>query len=291
MIPSTRVVRFGIRVASVVPAPVLYALAAVGGSIAGLLPTRRRRIVLGNLERTAPHATSRERRRLARRTFRNFATAAVDLLRLPSLSRADLLSMVGSTHVEHFTDAFALQRGVIIVTGHIGPYELGGAWQAADGYPVNAMVEDLDAETLAALALYRTVTGMRIISMKQGIRSVFRLLAEKEIVLLVADRAIGDTRGVLELPFAGGVRPIPTGPATFAMVSGAPIIVAAITLNPARRPRYLIHWTPPLFAQGRGDEERLRLTQLVTERLTAAVRAYPDQWYVFQPQWITRDRD
>ena len=182
---------------------------------------------------------------------------------------------------------------MLIVTGHLGPYELGGAWAAALGYPVHAMVEDLDPDVLDALGTYRQATGMRLISMKQGLRGVYRLLQEQQIVLLVADRAIGEgaERGSVDVPFCDGVRSIPTGPATFAIATGAPIVVGHIALNPARTPRYLVEFDPPLVPRGRGDDERLRLTRVIADRLAAAVRDHPDEWYVFQPQWIPSDRD
>jgi len=148
----------------------------------------------------------------------------------------------------------------------------------------------LDPDLLDALASYRQATGMRLISMKQGIRAAFRLLQDQQMLCLLADRVIGDTRGAVEVPFCDGVRPVPTGPATFAMATGAPVVVGYITLNPERPPRYLLEFEPPLIPGARGDEERLRLTRRITDRLAAAVRDHPDEWYVFQPQWVTRDR-
>jgi KDO2-lipid IV(A) lauroyltransferase len=246
-----------------------------------------------NLAHTAPNASRGRRRRLAHRTFRNLASCAVDLLRLPTLDRDQARLLVDST-TRHFLDeALSMGRGVIGVTAHLGPYELGGAWLAALGYPVHAMVEDLAPETMEALALYRRATGMQVISMKRGVRDVYRLLREKQMVLLVADRAIGNASGAVELPFCSGVRPVPTGPATFAIATGAPIVVAHIAL--AQRPgvsaRYLVEFQPPILARtdSNADDERLRLTRLITGYMSAAVQDHPDEWYVFQPQWVERD--
>jgi KDO2-lipid IV(A) lauroyltransferase len=178
---------------------------------------------------------------------------------------------------------------VIIVTPHLGPYELGAAWAATVGSAVYGMVEELDPETMAALRRYREATGMRVIPMKQGIRAVYRALEEKGWVCLVADRVIGDTKGVLEVPFGTGRRPIPTGPATFAIGTGAPIICAWITLNPGRHPRYVVRFDPPVLASGRGDDERQRLTRHIAGRFSDMVCRNPDQWFVFQPQWVPRE--
>lgn len=291
MIPSRTVVRTAIGVLRVVPFPVARALGWMAGSLAYVVAGERRRTILGNLERTASGVPPGQRRRLARRTFRNMVDAALHLYRLPSMSREELLGLVAFEGEEHLRAALAMQRGVIIVTAHLGPYELGGAWLAATGVDTHAMVEDLAPEVLDAMAAYRRATGMGIISMKQGIREVFRLLERNAVVLLVADRAIGDTRGVVEMPFAGGVRPLPTGPATFAVARGTPIIAGRIIRNPARRPRYLVRFEAPVVPEGRSEAERLRLTRHIAARLSAAVHDHPDQWYVFQPQWVTDECD
>lgn len=275
----------------VVPEAVARGLAAAAGTAFYHVHGPRRRIVLDNLARIVPGTSPRERRRLARRTFRNIARASVDLFRLPFLPREQFLALFTSTTRHYVDEALALGRGLIIVTGHIGAYELGGAWFSSLGYPTHAMVEDLAPEVLDALAIYRTATGMQLISMSQGIREVPRLLAEGNTVILVADRAIGPARSAVEMPFCGGVRPVPTGPATFAMLARAPVIVGTVTLNPGGRPRYLVTFDPPLLAEGRSNDERLRLTRIITDRLAHAVQAHPDEWFVFQPQWIPRDGD
>ena len=266
-------------------------LAGVLGTAAYYADSVRRRTVFGNLARIAPNVSRAQHRRLARRTFRNLATASVDLFRLPSAAPADIAALFEARGREHLDAALALGKGVIIATAHLSEYELGGAWAAAVGYPVHAMVEDLEPEVFEALASYRQATGMGLISMRQGIRTTFRLLHEGQVVLLVADRAVGDVRNAVELPFGEGMRPVPTGPAMFAMGTGAPVIVGHVALNPARRPRYLVEFEPPLNAEGRGDAERLRLTRVITERLAAAVQDHPDEWYVFQPQWVSSERD
>lgn len=109
--------------------------------------------------------------------------------------------------------------------------------------------------------------------------------------MLVADRVVGKGGEGVVLPFGGGTRPIPTGPASFALATGAPIIVGHIALGESASPRYVIRLDPPISPEPTGDDaaDRLRLTKRLAERMAAAVREHPDQWYVFQPQWTPRD--
>jgi KDO2-lipid IV(A) lauroyltransferase len=245
-----------------------------------------------NVARLAPQHDARAQRRIARRTFANLLDAAVDLWRLPTMSRATFDALVTIEGRDHLDAALAHGKGVVAVTPHLGPYELGGAWLANAGYPVHAMVEVLDPETNAAMARYREATGMRLIPRSAGLRPVLRLLRERQIVLLVADRVVGEGAEGLEVSFGSGHRAIPTGPAALAIATGAPLVMGYITRTQRSRPRYVIRFEPALDVERSGDAHRDRevLTQQVGRRLSAVAQAHPDEWFVFQPDWRARER-
>ena len=263
---------------------VVRPVAAVLGSLAYYVLAARRRVVLDSLARLAPNATARDRRRLARRTFGNLASASVDLFRLPSATGAEVQGLIEAAGLEHVDAALAEGRGLIIVTSHLGPYELGGAWLATLGYRVVAVVEDLGEEVLGALATFRAATGMRLVTMREAVPQALRALRDNQIVLLVADRAIGESDAA-PLPFAGGTRPIPTGPAQLALRTGAPLIVAHISRPPRRSPEYFVSLEPPIDPRSEGIADRVSFTRRLAARLAAAVTEHPDEWYVFQPEW------
>ena len=226
---------------------------------------------------------------MVRRTFRNLAVTAVDQFRLPSISPEDLGALFEIRGLEHVDASQARGHGTIIVTAHLGPYELAAACLASRGYHVYGMVEHLDQAVMDALAAYRSATGMQLVSIKDGIRAAYRILGEGHILALVADRAIGEARSAVEVAFAGGVRPLPVGPVVFAQATGAAIVTAFASPNPGKGARYLMEFDPPLIAEGRGEVERDRLMRSIVERMVAAIRRNPDQWFVFQPDWITRE--
>ena len=271
------------------PVSLARTLAAAGGTLAWAVQGDRRRVLLQNLEYTAPERSPAERRQLARRTFRNLAVTAVDQFRLPNIAPNEVRSLFEITGLEHIDAAQARGKGTVIATAHLGPYELAAACFATLSYSVYGMVEDLEPAVLEALATYRSATGMQIVNMKDGLRAAYRILGEGHILALVADRAIGDTRGLLEVPFAGGRRLLPTGPVVFAQATGAALVTAFAMPNPRGEPRYRIEFDPPLIAESRDASERDRLMNIVAQRMGAAVRRNPDQWFVFQPNWITRD--
>ena len=291
MITSPTVIRTAVRLLRFIPVAVLRVCMRAIGTLCYFVARARRRIVLENVAWLAPGASLRTQKRVARHTFANLFDASVDLFRLPTATSAELSELVGIEGRAHLDAALAMGKGVVGVTPHLGPYELGGAWLAAQGYPVHAVTEDLDPEIGAALALYRQATGMRIISRNSGLRAMLKLLKANQIVLLVADRVVGRGSDGIEVGFGDGRRAIPTGPAAFSLATGAPIVVGHITRSPSLPTRYLFRFEPPIIPHSTGDAsgDRERLTRLVGERLAAAVQQYPDQWFVFQPEWIPRD--
>ena len=67
------------------------------------------------------------------------------------------------------------------------------------------------------------------------------------------------------------------------------LTIVLASRNPGKGARYFMEFDPPLIAEGRGEAERDRLMKATVERMVAAIRRNPDQWFVFQPNWITRE--
>lgn len=291
MIPSGPIVHVAIRALRVLPAGPVHRLARLLGPVAGRLAGARRAAVLENLARLAPGLDRAGRAGAADRTFANLLDAAVDLWQLPSLPRSAVSRLVSVSGREHLDAAVAEGRGVIVTTAHLGPYELGGAWMAAEGYPVHAMVEELDEATNEALTAYRSATGLKIVKRSAGAKALLRLLRDRQVVLLVADRMVGTGEDGLLVPFGTGSRAIPTGPAALSVATGAPILVGGITHSPANGAPYHVHFEPPLHAEPGfpNREARERLTRRVGALLATAVERTPEQWYVFQPEWQDGD--
>jgi KDO2-lipid IV(A) lauroyltransferase len=280
MIPSALAIRLGMGVARWCPAPILHATARGGGRLAHLLAGARRHAVQENMRRLVEDASRRPA--LARRVMPNLAEAAVDLWRLPSLPSSELETLVAPRGLDHVTQAHARGRGVILAGAHLGPYELAGAWLAAQGFPVHAMVETMTPETAEALAAYRTSTGMQLIDRTTGPRALLRVLKAGGIVALICDRMVGEGAPGMMVPFGHATREIPTGPAAFAVATGAPVVTGAVVRSAQPGARYDLEFDPPFDP---ADHDVPSLTRTIGARLSRQVMAHPDEWYVFQPAW------
>lgn len=278
-------IRAGTFLARMMPYFLARAIAVLAGDVSWLLLKERRKILEDNLSRTASGKTPAERRKLVRSTFRNFALCSIDFLKLPLMSKQEVADLVEIDGLENLDEAMASGKGAILVTGHLGNWDFAGAYIAAMGYPSYAVAEDLELETYKVFERYRGATGMKTISLEHGALPSLRVLKKKELLVLVGDRAIHGQG--LAVDFCGGKRVIPQGPAAFVLKTGASLVVGYLILNPrGSRKRYKGVIGPVMRPEAVGARDEQGYTQAVADRLCEGVRAYPDQWFVFQPQWL-----
>jgi lauroyl/myristoyl acyltransferase len=253
---------------------------------AGWLALRgRRRAVERNLVRLAGDCSPRERARLARATFHNFARCQADVLMLPGASATSLLGLVEASGLADFTRIVRRGRGAIVVTAHLGNPELAAAGLALLGVPAYAFVEAIHPARDALFATFRTATGLRLIpSVPGAAAAALDALRDGGIVAIVGDRALGSARRI-NVPFGAGRRPLPTWPAWLALRSGAPLFTGHTVLSDgtARRYRGIIEGEVPV--DDLGKDPLAALTTRIAARLSAAVEHHPDQWFVFRPEW------
>ena len=114
--------------------------------------------------------------------------------------------------------------------------------------------------------------------------AVLRALRANEVVCLLCDRDI--QRGGIPVEFFGEGTTLPGGPATLSLRTGAPILPTATYFTSARDGHHAVV-RPPLPADRDGTlrEDVERITQLLAWELEVLIRAAPEQWHLFQPNW------
>lgn len=277
-------IRCGTFVCGLVPRSLARRIALVLADACGLLLPARRRTVTLNLCRTARDRNPAERRRLCRSTFRNFGLCLVDFLGMLRMNREQLLDLIQLRGLENLEQALGEGKGVIIITPHLGNWELAGVFLGTLGFPAHAVAEYIGPEINALYDRYRGMTGLRIVPLGAAGRSALEVLRRGEVLVLVGDRAIG-SHG-LPVEFAGGRRDLPKGPARLALASGATLLVGylALSADPGGR-SYIGVVEEKIPTAGLGSDAVSELTSRIAQRLGSVVSRYPDQWFVFQPGW------
>ncbi len=232
---------------------------------------------------------SRRVRAAVRQMLYNFAYYWVDLFRfaqLPPERAAQLLDRrVGA---EHLFTALEGGKGAILLTAHLGNWELGGVLLKPVGVDLSVVyVPDQFADVEAFRARLRRATGVTGIAInpRESLASlpVLRALRENRLVALQGDRDFNDKGVVAE--FFGAPVSFPVGPYHLALATGAPLLPCFVGYTSGHR--FTIEVGEPIRLEPTGDrradvERGLRQWVAVLE---AAVRRWPTQWYTFYDFW------
>ncbi len=270
----------GFAAAQCIPTSLLYSVADFLGLATYLTCRAPVRSLRANLARAFPQASDRERSRLARRIFRNFARYLVDYGRFRWAPQEGLEAMIPVLEGrENLRDAFDADRGVILVTGHIGNWELGGLFFGHRGMKVNVVTLPDGSHQIDAIRnVYRGQYSIHTIVLDGSPFASLEMVAalkRGEMVAMLVDRW-GKGDGVASA-FFGGVHYLPRGPFVLSRVTGAPILPAFVVRDGTSY-RGIVE--PPFVVQ---QEEFGPYAAQISQALERLVRRYPDQWYNFVP--------
>ena len=282
------------------PEPVARALALVAADVAWLRHGTGVRRLEANLARVRPELGRSGVRRLSRAGMRSYLRYFAEAFTLPGRSREQIAARVrvaGREVVQRHLDA---GRQVVLVLGHLGNWDLAGAWAARELAHVTTVAERLKPEEVYQEFLaFREGLGMRIIP-TSGDGDVFRQLVRAVrtgpgVMPLLADRDL-TAKGV-EVDLFGRRARVAVGPAALGVTTGAPVVVAGITyerLRGARRRAAGGPWgiciefhdvpVPPADLPAR---ERIRvMTQAWTDGLAGIIRRHPQDWHMLQRVFV-----
>lgn len=276
-------------------------LGATFGRIARLMGLRRA-AAEGQIAAAFPHRSRAWVRTVAAACYRHFGEELAATARLGRLTGGALVGRVvnveepGRVHRQWAAGS----GGSIVVTGHLGNWELAGAFLAATGFPVVAVVRRHGGGADRRLAEARARLGVESVYMDEAPRRIPRALAEGKVVALVADQHAA-SRGV-PVPFFG--RPASTfrGPARLSLACGVPLFFGAL-VREGDGYRALLE---PVEVEGEDREEvaeegpvtlpsgktaegsaarEVALTRRWVALLERAIRARPEQYFWFHRRW------
>ena len=276
---------FFIRLLTIVVPRVLHApFAFFTGGLFYLLLSEKRRDLRANLKVVTGGAGVE---RLVFSTFYKFARNWCDIMLMMGLRGARLLALVGrKTSQQPLDDALAAGHGAILISPHLGNWELGGLGLAEQGYRMNILTfREPDAKVNGKREALRRARGINFIYVDRMVTSSFAIveaisaLNRNEVLAILGDRdGSSHTAG---LDFFGRQVHIPLGAAYLALASGAPVIPVFV---PLEGERYAAIMEQPLFFQASHDQRDRVIregTQQIVRVFERYIRAYPDQWYNF----------
>jgi KDO2-lipid IV(A) lauroyltransferase len=281
--PTYLALRALLAFALLLPRAAARGLGAALGRLARALGMRRR-VTDDNLAIAFPELAGAARAMLAREVYAHFGRMAVDSMRLSSQGPAALLPLVEeSGGIRMAEEQLKRGKGLIVLTGHIGNWELAGSYLAARGLKVAAVVKSPSNPYVARQAeAARRRLGIETIELTEARSGVAAALAANKVVALVADQ--GALRSATWAPFFRKLTRMPTGPGMFAALSGAPVVFGALIAR--KDGRYeLIGEMIDEGAMGDLRETSQRIAKAYLARLEAAVRRAPEQYLWTHRLW------
>jgi len=266
------------------PLSLSYKLAMFLSDIHYYLSFRDRRSVKNNLKAIVPPTENIAY--LSKEMFRNFARYLVDFFYVPGkLNDAYIKENVTIKNLHYLPEVLRQGKGAIILTAHIGNWELGGFIISRLGYPMIAVALPHKERSINNLFNeQRQSQGITIVPNNVGIRGCVKGLKENRIIALLGDRDFNATGEMMD--FLGKKARIPKGPAAFSLKTGAPIIPAFLTRDINNK--FMLVFEEPIFPAD--DSEDSRALKIMMKQYIAiiekTIRQFPTQWYMFQRFWL-----
>ena len=263
------------------------------GKLVGLtayyLHSRLRRVGYRNLEIAMPELDTASREVIVKRVFANLGRLLAEFSQFPKITPQNISQIVEYDGFENYQRASSRGRGVLMLTGHFGAWELCAFAHGVYGHPLSFLVRYLDNPLLDQLANgYRERSGNRTIDKNRSVRSVLEILKRgKDVGLLIDVNTLPD-QGVF-CDFFGTPACSTTGLAVFALRADAPVVPGFLIWNDETK-KHTLRFEPEVELIRTGDfKEEVQLnTAQFTKVIEQCARRYPDQWLWVHKRWHTR---
>jgi KDO2-lipid IV(A) lauroyltransferase len=257
-------------------------ISATGAEMGYRLCKQRREALMSNLEAIA--AVEADRKKLARSSFHNFLRMLHDFCDCAAGGSARVNALMYERRgFESLEGGRRHGKGILLITGHLGAWELGGMVLAADGFPVNVVTMAEPTQELNEWRQkYRARFGIKTITVgsdKFAFVEIIQALRRNELVAMLIDRPYLNS-GV-PVNFFGRSTLFSAAAARIWQYTQASVIPAfVVQLNPGQ---YGCYAYPPIdMAADRTVEEN---SQSIANVFQAIIREFPEQWFNFVPIW------
>lgn len=283
-------IRYLNRAVSRMSLPTALRLGRGLGWVYGHVIRYHRRDALEALGRSFPDWPPERRRATLDAMYRQLGMNLVEVLRLDGGGAPELFSRVRIEGEEIVRAAREGGRGVLILTAHIGNWDLLAMFTAAHGYPLTIISKTIRPAGVNDMWMrMRRAFGVSIVPAHGSYRECLRVLKRNELLGFILDQNRPKEQGIF-VQFFG--RPACTSPglAYLAAQSGAPVVPAFIHREPDHSHvlRILPALPPPA---DRSDEAIRAATQQYTTIIEEEIRRYPDQWIWIHRRWRTQPQN
>lgn len=245
----------------------------------------RKEMVLNNLRHAFPEKAESELNNIAKDSFRNLFTAYFEILYLDKLTKQEIRNMVTFPEAEKITMLLGRGKGLIILTGHYGNWEL-----CALAVPLfvpqkyTVVVQNQrNPYVNHFMSKMRSQFGTSLIVMERALRESLRALSNNEAVALIADQS-GPESGIYA-DFFGRPASTHQGPAVFQVRTGAPMVMVVLVREGLEKFRIDLIEIDTQHLDGTQEEKIREITQRHVFALEQFIRLRPEHWLWMHKRW------
>ncbi len=250
---------------------------------------RLRRVGVRNLELAFPELPLEARKRILRGVYLYLGWQLVEFCRMTRYTAQNTREWIRTEGLDHFLAAQARGKGVLIVTGHLGAWELSSFYHSLMGHPMGMVIRRLDNRRLDDYVnAIRCLHGNHVLHKDDFGRGLLTAMRAGQTVGILMDTNMTPPQGEF-VKFFGRAACTATGLAHVARKTGAAVLPGFMLWEPAEC-KYVLHFGPEIEIPHTevAQADILAGTQLCTEAIESWIRRYPDQWLWIHRRWKTR---
>ncbi|HEX4578008.1 MAG TPA: lysophospholipid acyltransferase family protein [Edaphobacter sp.] len=259
------------------------------GAVAFHALGRLRRVGLRNLELAFPEMTAGEREAILRSEYRNLGFLLAEFCKMPDYTAATASQFIRYEGLENYLRAREKGKGVLVLTGHLGAWELSSFYHSLMGMPMGMVIRRLDNPLVDEFVnRVRCLHGNRVIHKDDFARGLIGSMRAGETVGILMDTNMTPPQGVF-VPFFGVLACTASGMARIAEKTGAAVLPGFLLWEESEQ-KYVLRFGEELEVVHTGDAEQdvLTNTAVFTAAIERYVRQYPEQWLWMHRRWKTR---
>lgn len=277
--------RLGIFLALALPLKVSYKTACLMADIYYGFSYNDRIAVIKNINMAlGKTAEDEESRKIAREVFRNFAKYLVDFFRFSKIDEDYIKKYIRIEGLANLDEGLSWGKGVVLLSAHMGNWELGASILSLIGYPTAAVVLSHKHKKINDFFLeQRRICKVQPIEIGISLKACYKLLKANKLLALLGDRDF--TRNGIVSEFFGQDTLIPKGPSVFSHRIGSAIVPSFMIRQDDDT--FKLIFEKPIYPDPSQEEDAAvkATTDKCTSIIESYIRKYPAQWYAFKYVW------
>ena len=278
-----------IRAVGLLPRGVARTIGASIGALAFLALPRLRRVGYRNLQIAFPQLSRAEHTAILRAEYRSLGWQLGEFCQMRKYTPENTQSFLRYDGLEHYLAARDAGQGVLILTGHLGAWELSSFYHSLMGYPMSMVIRRLDNELVDHLVNdIRCQHGNKVLHKDDFARGLISAMRQGETVGILMDTNMTPPQGLF-VDFFATPACTASGMARVALKTGAAVLPGFLLWEESSQ-SYVLHFGKPLDLIRSEDNEAdiVANTALFNRVLEDYIRRYPQQWLWLHRRWKTR---